>query len=80
MASISELMQKPLNELSEAEAAKVIEYKATLIANEKSFREEEELRKQVIQDRKEALSNALDEVHTTMQEMKQRALAFYNEQ
>lgn len=80
MQSISELMRKPLNELTEEEAEQVIEYKATLIANKKSFKEEEELRKQVIQDRKAALEIALGEARNTMQEMKQRALAFYEQQ
>ena len=78
--NINELIDKPLNELTEDEAAFVVEWQA-----QKRFEEYrhsqacEELREQI-----QAVSNVYktnaDEIKTTLDELRNRALTFYSEQ
>lgn len=78
--NINELIDKPLNELTEDEAAFVVEWQAG--KRFEAYRHSqacEELREQ-IQGVADVYKTNADTIKETLDELRQRALAFYSEQ
>lgn len=78
--NINELIDKPLNELTEEEAAFVVEWQAQ--KRFEAYRHSqacEELREQIQTVANVYKTNA-DEIQATLNELRDRALAFYSEQ
>ena len=77
---IDDLIDKPLNELTEEEAQIVIEWQAQKAFEKMKASEEHQLLVNEMQARASAYSEEAQAALDTLDELKERALAFYEQQ
>ena len=77
---IDDLIDKPFNELTEEEAEVVIEWKAKKQFEQFKHEAQFEAMQQMVLDSAKEHKKQTEEAAATMEELKQRALAFYEAQ